>query len=227
MTQPPSPPGAESPSLRLGVLFSGGGRTLLNLAEAIARGEVPAVIAVAVSSHREAAGVERARAAGVPTEVVDYRERRATFCADILALLDAARVDLVVLAGFIRKLEIPPRYRGRVVNIHPSLLPKYGGQGFYGDRVHRAVLEARERFSGCSVHFVSDEYDDGPIILQRVVPVRPDDDIHTLAARVFEEERIAYPEALRLLAQGRVIVQDGRARIVGARSDPVSPRNRP
>jgi formyltetrahydrofolate-dependent phosphoribosylglycinamide formyltransferase len=203
-------------ALRLGVLFSGGGRTLENLALLARDGTLPAQIVVAISSHAGAQGIERAKRCGIPCTVVDYREHREDFSGRIIAELDAARVELVALAGFIRLLELPPRYEGRVLNIHPALLPAFGGKGFYGDRVHQAVIDAGAQFSGCTVHFVTSRYDEGPIVLQRVVPVDPKDDAHTLAARVFAEECIAYPEAIRLFAAGRLRLDAGRVTIVEA-----------
>jgi formyltetrahydrofolate-dependent phosphoribosylglycinamide formyltransferase len=202
--------------LRLGVLFSGGGRTLENLARRCLDGTLPAKVAVAISSHPEAAGIERARRLGVTCRLIDYRGAGENFSDAITRELEAAGVDLVLLAGFIRHYRVPPRFAGRVMNIHPALLPGFGGKGFYGDRVHRAVIAAGVKFSGCTVHFVTDEYDGGPIILQRVVPVAPDDTPATLAERVFAEECIAYPEAVRLYSEGRLMVEAGRVRIVGA-----------
>jgi phosphoribosylglycinamide formyltransferase-1 len=126
------------------------------------------------------------------------------FSARAFAELDARRVDLACLAGFLRLLAVPPRWSGRVINIHPSLLPSFGGKGFYGDRVHAAVLAAGVAETGCTVHFVDDQYDHGTPILQRRVAVLPGDDVHTLAARVFEAEREALPEAIRLVLARRV-----------------------
>jgi phosphoribosylglycinamide formyltransferase 1 len=195
--------------LRLGVLFSGGGRTLENLVEKAREGSIPVEIVVAISSHAGAGGIERARRLGVPCEVLDYRERGESLSDGITEVLDERRVDLVASGGFLRRYRFPPRYAGRILNIHPSLLPRHGGKGFYGDRVHAAVLAAGEKFSGCTVHYVTDEYDEGPIILQRVVPVRPGDTVHDLAERVFAEECIAYPEAIRLHAAGLLVVEKG------------------
>ncbi len=202
---------------RLGILFSGGGRTLENLARELPRlSEVTGVrveIVAAISSHTDAGGIERARRLGIACEVIDYREAGSELSARILRILDERGVDLVLLAGFIRRFDFPPRYRGKVLNIHPSLLPSFGGKGFYGKRVHEAVLNAGARFSGCTVHVVTDEYDEGPVVLQRVVPVRDDDDADSLAERVFQEECAAYPEALRLFLEGRVEIVDRFARL--------------
>lgn len=196
---------------RLAVLFSGGGRTLENLAQSAVDGSLPAEIVVSVSSHAAAGGLERARRAGIPTHVIDYREHsHAELNHKIHTILEEQGVEWVALGGFLRHIEIPQRLAWRILNIHPALLPSFGGRGFYGDRVHRAVLESGVKFSGCSVHFVTPEYDSGPIILQRVVPVHDDDTVDTLATRVFREECIAYPEALRLCIQGKVKLDGNR-----------------
>ena len=201
--------------LRLGVLFSGGGRTLENLHERILDGTLPARIGVAISSSSQANGVERARSRGIACKVVEPARLgdADVFSEEITRELDASEVDLVVLGGFLKLYRFPPRYENRIVNIHPALLPAFGGKGFYGDRVHEAVLRSGVKFSGCTVHFVTAEYDEGPIILQRIVPVRPGDTVPELAARVFREECIAYPEAIRLYAENRLEVAEGRVRL--------------
>lgn len=199
--------------LRLGVLFSGGGRTLENLVERVREGSLPARIAVAISSSPDAGGVQRARRLGIPCKVINYRERKETFSEDITRALDEAGADLVCLAGFLKLYLFPPRYAGKILNIHPALLPAFGGKGYYGDRVHAAVLESGAKFSGCTVHFVTPEYDEGPIVLQRIVPVHPGDTIHDLAARVFAEECLAYPEAIRLFAEGRLAMKEGTVEV--------------
>jgi phosphoribosylglycinamide formyltransferase-1 len=208
-TRPEQRSAPESP-LRLGVLFSGGGRTLENLELRIRQGALPAKVVLAISSHARAKGIDRAGALDIPVEILDYRERGDALSSDITAALEAAGVDLVVLAGFIRHYDFPPHLAGRIVNIHPALLPAFGGKGFYGARVHEAVLRSGVQFSGCTVHFVTEDYDSGPIILQRVVPVFPDDSPDELAARIFVEECEAYPEAIRLYAEGRLQIRDGK-----------------
>ncbi|MCA9288598.1 MAG: phosphoribosylglycinamide formyltransferase, partial [Phycisphaerales bacterium] len=192
-----APAASEARGLsRLCVMLSGGGRTMLNLADAIDRGDLPATVALVVAS-KECPGAERARERGLRTVVVPGVIPRET----LPALLDEHRIDWVVLAGYLKIVQIPEAYRGRVVNIHPALLPDFGGPGMYGGRVHAAVLASGATHSGCTVHLCDDEYDRGPILLQRTCPVLEGDDVHTLAARVFEEEMRAFPEALRRLIE--------------------------
>jgi len=207
---------AAKKPLRLGVLLSGGGRTLLNMLAEIKAGRLPAEVAVVIAS-RDCKGVERAKAAGLNVKVVPYKSfKREDSSADIPAYsaaivrhLDAAAVELVVQAGFLSLWRIPPQYEGKVMNIHPALLPSFGGHGMYGHHVHEAVLASGCKVSGCTVHFVTNEYDTGPIIVQRAVGVLEGDDAETLAARVFEQECVAYPQAIRLFAAGRLRI-DGR-----------------
>lgn len=185
--------------IRTAVLISGSGRTLANLLEESARGELPIDIVLVISSRPDVRGVEIARQAGIETCIIarrDYPEP--AFSERISATLDAVGVELVLLAGYLCKWEIPPRYEGKVLNIHPALLPRFGGKGMHGLHVHEAVLAAGEKISGCTVHYANNEYDAGPILLQRVVPILPGDTPETLAARVFEQECIAYPDAIRL-----------------------------
>jgi formyltetrahydrofolate-dependent phosphoribosylglycinamide formyltransferase len=192
-------------STRLAILISGGGTTLQNFIDAIRVGELHASIELVISSRHEAFGLQRAAAADLRTAVVRKRDYpdTATFSAAIFHLCDAARVDLVLLAGWLTLVEIPPRYAGRVMNIHPSLLPKFGGKGMFGHHVHEAVLAAGETQSGCTVHWVTNEYDAGPVILQRTCPVLAQDTPEQLAARVFEQEKIAYLQAVRQWQGGR------------------------
>ena len=183
---------------RLVVLLSGGGRTLLNLVAAIEQGRLQAEIVKVISSRRDAAGVSRARAAGLDVEVLrprDFPDAAAFAAAQTQALL-AARPDLVIMAGYLVHYPVPAALAGRILNIHPSLLPRHGGQGLYGEHVHAAVLAAGDRESGCTVHVVDDEYDHGPIVAQARVAVRPGDSVETLAARVFEAECALYPQAI-------------------------------
>ncbi len=178
---------------RLVLLISGAGRTALNIAGEIDAGRLSAEIALVVAS-KECIGAQRCRERGLPVVVENgvIPEPR------LIAILDQAGADLVCLAGYLKLLPIPKTWRGRVLNIHPALLPKFGGPGMYGQRVHRAVLDSGEQISGCTVHLCTDEFDRGPIVVQRTCPVVPGDTPETLAARVFELECSAYPEAIRL-----------------------------
>jgi phosphoribosylglycinamide formyltransferase-1 len=201
--------------VRLGVMLSGGGRTLTNILQCIHRGELAAKVAGVIAS-RQCKGVELALAAGLPVHVVPRKELPdlKEYSNRITALLDAAGVDLVVMAGFLSMWTIPPQYAQAVMNIHPALLPNFGGQGMYGHHVHEAVLAAGCKVSGCTVHFVTNEYDRGPIILQRCVAVEETDTPDTLAARVFEQECIAFPQGIQLFAQGRLKIEGQIVRVL-------------
>jgi phosphoribosylglycinamide formyltransferase-1 len=211
---------AEQGELRVGVLLSGRGRgsNLQAILEACAEGRVPARVVVVVSTTEGAPALERAARAGVESIFVEPEE-----CADASALdrkiaviLQARGVQLVALAGYMRLLgpDFLRRFPQRVMNIHAGLLPCFGGRGFYGRRVHEAVLASGARFSGATIHFADEEYDHGPIILQAVVPVEDDDTPETLAARVLEQEHRLYPEAIRLFAEGRLEIRGRRVHIL-------------
>lgn len=211
--------------LRISVLISGGGTTLANLLKKIEAKELDAVVDLVVSSNPKARGLNIASGAGVPTEV---RERSAfpnveDYSASIFAACRAAQSHLIVMGGFLKLLKIPEDFQGRVVNIHPALIPSFCGKGFYGARVHRAVLDYGCKVTGCTVHFVDNQYDHGPVILQESVPVREDDTAETLAARVFEAECSAYPEALRLFASGGLRLEGRRVAVAHGNSGPSSP----
>jgi phosphoribosylglycinamide formyltransferase-1 len=194
------------------VLASGGGRSLENLCERIGSGRLAAQIRVLVVNTPKAGAIERAQRLGLECVLIPHQDFATpeAFSAAIFAELGARQVELVVLAGFLRLLIVPEAWLGRVINIHPSLLPAFGGKGFYGERVHQAVLERGVQFTGCSVHYVTNEYDAGPILLQRCIEVRAGESAHELSARVFEEEKIALPEAIRLHASGAVRLEAGR-----------------
>ncbi len=209
-------------SIRLAVLLSGNGTTLQNLLDRITDGELAAQVVQVISSRADAFGVERARQAGLRVAIVTRKE-----CADadefsrrIFGLVCQSQPDLVCMAGFLHLLPVPDDFHHRVMNIHPALLPAFGGKGMYGHRVHEAVLAAGVKVSGCTVHFADNEYDHGPIIIQKAIPVLEDDTPETLAFRVFEQECEAYPEAIRLFAEGKLRVE-GRCVRVG---DPNKPR---
>ncbi|MBI2194953.1 MAG: phosphoribosylglycinamide formyltransferase [Planctomycetes bacterium] len=202
--------------LRLGVLLSGTGRTLENLFERIEAGQIPAQIVVVIGSRADAPGLARARRRNVPAEVVRPRDYTdvPSFSAAITRSLEAHAADLAVLAGFLHFYSVPKSFENRVINIHPALLPAFGGKGFYGHHVHEAVLDAGVKISGCTVHFADAEYDRGPIIVQRTVPVLEGDTPDTLAVRVFEQEKEALPEAIRLIAEGRLRVEGHRVHVL-------------
>ncbi len=191
--------------VRLAVLLSGSGRTLQNLIDRISDGSLAARIEVVISSKPQAYGLERARKAGLPAVTInrkDFPDDKA-FSTAIMEALGQHAFDLVILAGFLHLLHIPEEWTRRVLNIHPALLPDFGGKGYYGKRVHEAVLRAGVKESGCTIHFCDNQYDHGQILLQKKVPVRPGDTPESLAERVFEAECLAYPEAIQLVAEGK------------------------
>ncbi len=198
-----------TPRLPVVVLISGGGTNLQALIDAAQR-DLPIEIRAVISNVAEAYGLERARRAGIPTEVVDHRDYadRERFDRALAERIDRYRPRLVLLAGFMRILTpwFVEHYRGRMLNIHPSLLPK-----FQGLHTHARALEAGEREHGASIHFVTEELDGGPVIVQARVPVKPDDTPETLAARVLEQEHRLYPQAVQWFAEGRLELRDGRA----------------
>lgn len=201
---------------RLVVLISGRGSNLQAIIDAVNAGEIPAVIAAVISNRAGALGLERARSAGLPTEVVDHRAyaSREEFDRALEERIDRHRPDLVVLAGFLRILgpRFIEHYAGRLINIHPSLLPAFPGLD-----THSRALAAGARRHGASVHFVTNEVDCGPLIAQAAVPVLPGDKVESLAARVLEEEHRIYPLAIRWFAEGRLAIKEGRVLLDGAR----------
>jgi phosphoribosylglycinamide formyltransferase-1 len=202
--------------LNLAVLLSGSGRTLDNLQGAIAEGRLHARVAVVVSSKSDAYGLIRAQRHGLDAVAIPRQAYTSieAFNAAINTVLARYAIDLVVLAGFLSLYQPPPHLDGKVMNIHPALLPAFGGKGLYGDRVHRAVLEAGVKVSGCTVHFADAYYDHGPIILQEAVPITDDDTVETLAARVFAAECELYPRAIQLFADHRLRIEGRRVRIL-------------
>lgn len=194
---------ADVRRLRLAVLVSGSGRTLENLLERMAAGRLAATVEAVVSSRGDARGARIAERAGIPLHVLPPAGRPAEqWSADVFAACESAGAEIVVMAGFLHLLPIPPRFAGRVINIHPALLPAFGGRGFHGMHVHRAVLERGCTVSGCTVHLVDGEYDHGRILLQHTVPVLRDDTPESLATRVFAAECDCLPEAIARLAAG-------------------------
>ncbi len=197
---------SKSKPLRLAVLISGSGRTLNNFIDLAATDELPVDIRLVISSTTRAGGLQYARDAKIPAEVFP----RGQFTSDEdygTAIFDACRaaeVDLVVMAGFLKLVPVPEDFANRVVNIHPALIPAFCGHGMYGHHVHQAVLDYGAKLTGCTVHFVDNQYDHGPIIWQQPVPVFDDDTADTLAERVFQAELEAYPHVLRLLASNKI-----------------------
>jgi formyltetrahydrofolate-dependent phosphoribosylglycinamide formyltransferase len=209
----------EPDRLRLAVLLSGTGRTLENLLARRDAGDLPVEIVAVISSRPNVRGLEIARQAGIDAHVVSRRQcpTPVAMSARIHELLAPLGVELIVLAGFLSQLEILPEWQGRMLNIHPSLLPLFGGRGLYGARVHEAVLASGVKVTGCTVHFVNADYDAGPIVLQRCLAIDENDTPETLGARVFALESELYPEAIRLFAENRLRLEDNRVRILPPR----------
>jgi phosphoribosylglycinamide formyltransferase 1 len=219
-----SMPESKVSPVRAVFLISGSGSTMENLVECARRGDCLLDPVGVISSKEGVPGVARAQALGLPVQVVnraDYTDAVA-FSRQVFKLINAVKPDVVLMAGFLSYLHLPERYKGKVLNIHPSLLPKFGGKNMYGIRVHQAVLKAGETESGCTVHYVDEEYDRGPIILQRKVPVQPDDTPETLQERVQEAEREAYPQAVNLFAERRLMQVAQSVRILPVKAGATS-----
>ena len=198
--------------IKLAVLISGGGTTLQNFLDKIKTGELKASVETVISSNPRAYGLVRAKSAGIPAHVVRRKDYGSVeeFSKANFDLIDRHRVDLVCMAGYLKLLRIPEKYDGRVMNIHPALIPSFCGSNFFGHIVHQAALDYGVKVSGCTVHFVNSRYDNGPIIVQRTCAVEDGDTAETLAARVFREECIAYPQAIRLFQAGRLRIEGRR-----------------
>ena len=196
--------------LRLGILLSGGGTTMVNIQKCIEDGTLNAEIVVVISSLSTVRGVDLAKGIGIEPVIIRKKDHPdiTEFSNCIAAELDKAKVDLVIQAGWLCLWHIPKQYENRVMNIHPALLPSFGGQGMWGHHVHEAVIKYGCKVSGCTVHFCTNEYDKGPIVVQRSCEVKNDDDADSLAARVFKEECKAYPKAIRLFAEGKLTKTD-------------------
>jgi phosphoribosylglycinamide formyltransferase-1 len=216
LDSPRDPPISDSdPPIRLAVCVSGGGSTLQNLIDEIGAGRLRAEIVAVVASKPEIGAIARAEAAGIPVALVARKEYHSLneFSDAVFEPIRRAGADLVVLGGFLALIEIPPDYEGRVINIHPALIPAFCGKGYHGMIVHQDAIATGVKVSGCTVHFADATYDTGPIILQRTVPVLDDDTPEALAARVFEAECRALPEAIALYAAGRLQVEGRRVRV--------------
>jgi len=210
------------PPFQIAVLLSGNGTSLENLFEHMDRGDVPGEVAVVIASKEKAFGLERARQRGVPAIAVPRAKYKniGSFNDALHEALEGYAVDLVALLGFLSLFELRGQYEGRVLNVHPALIPAFSGQGFYGQKVHEAVLASGVKITGATVHFVNEQYDRGPILAQEAVPVAENDSAQTLAARVQEAERRLVPRAIRWIAEGRVRIEDGRTRIQLPEKDP-------
>ena len=209
--------GESANGLRLAVFASGGGSNFQSILDAIDRGDLAATVALVVTDRDGIGALDRAERHGIPTVIVRPTDFAGPeeFGGALLEALDRHVVTFVALAGYLKHIPsaVVRTIRHRMLNVHPSLLPAFGGPGFYGRRVHEAALDYGVRWSGATVHLVDEEYDTGPIVLQDVVPVRPDDTPETLAARVLAVEHRLYPEALSLFAEGYVRVEGRRVHI--------------
>jgi phosphoribosylglycinamide formyltransferase 1 len=226
----PSSESNDATVMKLAVLISGSGRTLKNFIDLAAGDELPVDIRLVVSSSAKAGGLAFAESAGIPTRIIRRGEFPAGTPGDvpygdaIFAACRDAGVDYVAMAGFLKLAPVPNDFLGRVINIHPALIPSFCGHGMYGSHVHQAVLDAGVKVTGCTVHFVDNHYDQGPIIWQQPVPVFADDTVPSLADRVFEAEKEAYPHVLRLLAASRIRLEGRRAVITTSHGREESPR---
>lgn len=197
-------------SLNLAVLISGNGSNLQALIDACRHKDFPATIKVVISSHPDAYGLERAKNASITALALDYKsfKTREDFECAIQAELEKYDIDLICLAGFMRVLtpSFVEKWQNKIINTHPSLLPKFGGEGMYGMHVHKAVIESGESTSGSTIHYVIPDVDKGEIILQKPVNVHNGDTPQDLAARVIEQEHIAYPEAIKIIAREKGLI---------------------
>ncbi|PKL85190.1 MAG: phosphoribosylglycinamide formyltransferase [Ignavibacteriae bacterium HGW-Ignavibacteriae-1] len=197
-------------SLRIAFFASHGGSNMQAIIDAIKSGETDAVAALVISNNSESGAIERAKKEGIPFSHIsskthpDENERIST----MIEKLDECNIDLIILAGYMKKIpsQIIEHVGGRVLNIHPALLPKFGGEGMYGMNVHKAVIESGETVSGATVHLVDSEYDRGRILMQKEVPVLADDTPETLAARVLVAEHLLYKETLKKIISGDIII---------------------
>jgi phosphoribosylglycinamide formyltransferase-1 len=200
---------------RIGILLSGGGRTMVNIAQQITAGDINGEIVTVVSSRSDVAGIGRSKDLGIMPMVISRKAFDSTvaFSQAIFVQMRDQNVSLVLMCGWLCLCEIPEDFTHKVLNIHPSLLPKYGGKGMYGHHVHEAVIANGETESGTTVHFVNNNYDDGPVIIQRRCAIAQDDTPETLAAKVFTEESIAYPQAINYVIEERILVDNNQVTI--------------
>ncbi len=207
---------------KIAVLASGSGTDFQSIIDAVEVGDINGEIVLLVSNEPDAYCLERAKKHGIPYNVVEHRGKtRGEHEREIARAIDEEDPDLIVLAGYMRMFTdyFVDKFYGNMINIHPALLPLFGGPGYYGEHVHRAVIESGMKVSGCSVHFVTNEVDMGPIIAQRCVKVRYDDDIDSLSARVLEEEHKLLPDVVKAFSEDRVRLKSGKAWIVPPEKD--------
>lgn len=215
MADAPRDPPIVNPPIRLAVCVSGGGTTLQNLVELIRAKKLRAQVVQVVASRPRIGAIDKAGAAGIPLALANRSAKSvAEFSKSVFDPIRHSKADLVVLGGFLSLVEIPPDYHGKVINVHPSLIPAFSGKGYHGQAVHKAVVESGVKVSGCTVHFADATYDTGPIILQRTIPVLDNDTPEDVAARVFKAECQALPEAIALYADGRLKVDGRRVRVL-------------
>ncbi|MFH1422424.1 MAG: phosphoribosylglycinamide formyltransferase [Planctomycetota bacterium] len=194
--------------IKLGVLISGSGTTLQNYIDCIKAGTLNADIACLVSSSEKAYGLVRAKENNIPAVTIARKQYDTVekFSEVIFKYLKEHGVELVTLAGYLKLIKLPEKWRDKVMNIHPALIPAFSGEGWYGIKVHTAVVERGVKITGCTVHFVDNVYDNGPIIIQKAIPVFHTDTPEDVQKRVFEQEKIAYIEAINLFAAGRITI---------------------
>ncbi len=201
--------------IRIAVLVSGRGTNLQAIIDACENGFIPGKVVCVISNVEKVYALERAQRYNIPNFVISHKNKnRVEFEKEIIKKLEEFKPDLICLAGFMRILTpyFIKYYQNRIMNIHPALLPAF--KGLYGEKVHQAVIESGAKFSGCTVHFVTEDVDGGPIIIQRIVPVEDEDTPETLAKKVLKEEHIAYPMAIRLFAEGRLKIEGKRVKIL-------------
>jgi phosphoribosylglycinamide formyltransferase-1 len=197
---------------KIGVLISGGGTNLQSVIDKINSGYLNCKIEIVISDNEKAYGIERARENGIDALALSKKQYGASLSDEILRIVEEKNIDLIVTAGFlsILKGELLKKYKNRIINIHPSLIPSFCGKGMYGLNVHKAAINYGVKVSGCTVHFVDEGTDTGPIITQKSVPVLSDDTAEVLQKRVLQKEHEALPEAIKLISEGKILVNDRR-----------------
>jgi phosphoribosylglycinamide formyltransferase 1 len=212
----------STPPIKIAVLVSGAGRgsNMQAIIDGCASGQVNGSVALVIGVRDDAPAMDRARSQGIRTVAISPKsfDSDQAYSDALLATLRESSIDLVCLAGYMRVLgqNVVDAYRDRIMNVHPALLPAFGGKGMYGHHVHEAVIERGVKFSGATVHLVDEDYDSGPIVMQATVPVLEDDTPDAVAARVLEQEHRIYTEAVALFSQGRLRVQGRRVRVLPA-----------